>query len=136
MVRRLRRWWRGITYAVLGPWDLAFTEPPNCNEELLMVVEIDTEGLQICCEEIVYVARYKRRWVPNRTYTVYKFTARPLGGASKVVRLAVAESVYFPAIGARLYGKSNAKQHMIRLFIEVVIQRARKIADEVNIPVI
>lgn len=132
MIERLQRFWRGVSYVVLGQWNLIYTEPLHSAEELLMAIEIETEGLNICCEEITYTVHYKRRWIPDRVYTVFKFTARPLGTSSKILRLATVESVYFPPIGERLYGKNNAKQHMMRLFIEVIIQRAYRIRDEVG----
>lgn len=129
MFRKLSQWWLGLLYTFMGQWVVDCLEPPQSKREIVLQHTEDDHGLIVFCEEIHYEIQFRRWWVPNVRYSMYKFTALCTGQSPERMRKATHESAHFPMMMGSVFTRANNRKHMLNVFVKLIVTRMRTIIE-------
>lgn len=97
--------------------------------ELMLTLRTFGGTLSIYVQEIRYKVVFKRWYIRNKHFVLYKFSTYCSDDVSQKLREATSSDVYFPDIQFRSFSRLQNKRFLFNAYLDVILERLKRINE-------
>lgn len=131
-IEKIRNLWYHFIYLLVGNWFITIRSNTNDLRELLLCVSYNKQWYYFYCEEIRYDMTFKRWYIPDRFFKIYRYSSECIFTDHKErteqehkVLKSTNLVVYFPDINFFLFNITNRKRHLLNAYIDLLINEIK-----------
>lgn len=120
--------WRRMVFLLMGRWVMQCLEPPHTGREILTEIRTKDHYMVVYCEVIIYKMSFRRWWITDKSFRVYKVSSVCDGDGHDKLRQVTSESVYLPELPSWSLDSKSHRTQLINVYIDVIISRLKKLS--------